>query len=177
MTTVQYKVGDNVKDILQSTLYDYYAGKIDFTGPDPSINVVVETGLGGMCQMNNAIKEMTINSGLVINASNIEKPDGRLVTTWIIPFLANVEFEINSKYDNEEVTDKNYMIDGFWKNSYTYNVSVNKELIATIECIGKRPVFRHELSQLIHDCNLTKEYNMDAGVMTKYIMNCLKNLK
>ncbi len=123
----EYEIGDDILKIIQETLYQLYTGRIDFLGPDPKQEVYIETGLAGIIQVTTAIRKMAIRSGLVVNASDIEhigtKEGGELYTSYTIPFLANVKFTVNPKFD--PIQDEgaiNPYIKGFRLSSYTYNV-------------------------------------------------------
>ena len=51
--------------MFKSELYNFYQGKVEFKGPDPQRQIiVVQTGMGGMKLVNEAIKaEASIRSG------------------------------------------------------------------------------------------------------------------
>jgi hypothetical protein len=115
--------------ILQSELFNYYNGRVDFVGPDPKREVIVQTGMAGMQQVNVAIQQMATNSGLVINASEVgaitnkgmDLKFGFAYTSYVIPFLANVKFVVNPALDPVEANDwENPYINGFRLSSYCY---------------------------------------------------------
>ena len=58
-------------DLFRSELYNFYAGKVDFQGPDPKRQLIVQTGMGGMRMVNEAIKREAMSSGLLIQAADI----------------------------------------------------------------------------------------------------------
>ena len=106
-----------------------YVGKVNFEGPDPQRELIVQTGIAGMQQANEAILKMAVNSGLVTNASEIGAIKGSgmdlhfgfAYTSYVIPFLANVKFVINPAFDNVEANNiENPMINGFRLSSYSY---------------------------------------------------------
>lgn len=178
MIKIEYKVGDDILKIIQNTLYDHYRGKVDFTGPDPKQEVFIETGLGGMGQINRSIREMTINSGLVINAHEMEHLNESMFTTYIVPFLATMKFNINTELDPIGVDVA--FINGFAKDSYTYRIryeSIENEPEVEIVAIGKLPEFRVEIGNLIRECKLDEKYEIGSAKLVKLIMNYLKTLE
>lgn len=125
---VYNKSGFNL-DLFRSEIYNFYAGKVEFEGPDPKRSLIVQTGMGGMKQVNEAILKLAVNSGLVINASQIGAITGSgmdlnfgfAYTSYTIPFLANVKFVLNPAFDNVHTNDiENPIIDGFPLSSYSY---------------------------------------------------------
>ncbi len=116
-------------DLFRSEIYNFYAGKVEFDGPDPKRQLIVQTGMGGMKQVNEAILKLAVNSGLVINASQIGAITGSgmdlnfgfAYTSYTIPFLANVKFVLNPAFDNvNNNAIENPLIDGFPLSSYSY---------------------------------------------------------
>jgi hypothetical protein len=116
-------------ELFRSELYNFYAGRVDFTGPDPNRQIVVQTGMGGMRMVNEAIKREAVNSGLVIQAADIgaitnkgmDLGFGFAYTSYVIPFLANVKFVINPAFDNVHTNDiENPIIDGHPLSSYSF---------------------------------------------------------
>ena len=116
-------------DLFKSELYNFYAGKVDFKGPDPKRELVVQTGIGGMKLVNDAIKREAIQSGLVIQAADIGAISGKgmdlnfgyAYTSYVIPFLANVKFILNPAFDNLHTNDiENPIIDGHPLSSYNF---------------------------------------------------------
>jgi len=116
-------------DLFKSEIFNFFNGKVEFQGPDPKRSLVVQTGLGGMKLVNEAIKKEAINSGLVINASEIGAITGKgmdlnfgfAYTQYVIPFLANVKFVLNPAFDNIHTNDiENPIIDGFPLSSYNF---------------------------------------------------------
>jgi len=51
--------------MFKSELYNFYQGKVEFKGPDPQRQLVVQTGIGGMQLINKAIADEVYGSGLV----------------------------------------------------------------------------------------------------------------
>ena len=116
-------------DLFKSEIFNFFNGKVEFQGPDPKRQLIVQTGMGGMRLVNEAIKKEAINSGLVINASEIGAITGKgmdlnfgfAYTQYVIPFLANVKFVLNPAFDNVHTNDiENPIIDGFPLSSYNF---------------------------------------------------------
>ena len=124
-----YNKGSFNLDLFKSEIFNFFNGKVEFQGPDPKRQLVVHTGLGGMKLVNEAIKREAINSGLVINASEVGAITGKgmdlnfgfAYTQYVIPFLANVKFVLNPAFDNIHTNDiENPIIDGFPLSSYNF---------------------------------------------------------
>jgi hypothetical protein len=124
-----YNKGSFNLDLFKSEIFNFFNGKVEFQGPDPKRQLVVQTGMGGMKLINEAIKKEAINSGLVINASEIGAISGKgmdlnfgfAYTQYVIPFLANVKFVLNPAFDNIHTNDiENPIIDGFPLSSYNF---------------------------------------------------------
>jgi len=116
-------------ELFRAEIFNFYNGKIEFKGPDPKRQLVVQTGMGGMRLVNEAIKREAVNSGLVIQAADIGAITnkgmnlgfGFSYTSYIIPFLANVQFVLNPAFDNVHTNDiENPIIDGFPLSSYSF---------------------------------------------------------
>jgi len=116
-------------DLFRSEIYNFYAGKVDFQGPDPKRQLVVQTGMGGMRMVNAAIAREAMASGLLIQAADIGAITGKgmdlnfgfAYTSYVIPFLANVKFVLNPAFDNLHTNDiENPIIDGFPLSSYSF---------------------------------------------------------
>ena len=124
-----YNKGSFNLDLFKSEIFNFFNGKVEFQGPDPKRSLVVQTGLGGMKLVNEAIKREAINSGLVINASEVGAITGKgmdlnfgfAYTSYVIPFLANVKFVLNPAFDNVHTNDiENPIVDGFPLSSYSF---------------------------------------------------------
>lgn len=124
-----YNIGTFTMDMFNSELYNYYAGKVNFEGPDPKRKLIVQTGIAGMQQANKAIQQFAINSGLIQNAhelgaitgSGLDLDFGYAFTSYTIPFLANLKFVINPAFDNVEANEiENPRINGYRLSSYSY---------------------------------------------------------
>ena len=119
-------------ELFRAELYNFYAGRVEFQGPDPKRQLIVQTGMGGMRLVNEAIKSEAVNAGLAIQAagansigaisgSNMDLNYGFAFTSYIIPFLANVKFVLNPAFDNIHTNDiENPIIDGNPLSSYSY---------------------------------------------------------
>jgi hypothetical protein len=124
-----YNKGSFNLELFKSEIFNFFNGKVEFQGPDPKRQLIVQTGMGGMKLVNEAIKKEAINSGLVINASEIGAITGKgmdlnfgfAYTQYVIPFLANVKFVLNPAFDNVHTNDiENPIIDGFPLSSYNF---------------------------------------------------------
>ena len=116
-------------DLFRSEIYNFFNGKVEFQGPDPQRQLIVQTGMGGMRMVNEAIKREAVASGLVIQAADIGAITGQgmdlnfgfAYTSYVIPFLANVKFVLNPAFDNVNTNDiENPIIDGFPLSSYSF---------------------------------------------------------
>jgi len=119
-------------ELFRAELYNFYAGRVEFEGPDPKRQIIVQTGMAGMRLINEAIKREVANSGLVIQAAadngigaitnkGMNLGFGFAYTSYVIPFLANVQFVLNPAFDNVHNNDvENPMIDGFPLSSYSF---------------------------------------------------------
>jgi hypothetical protein len=119
-------------ELFRSEIYNFFAGRVEFQGPDPQRSLIVQTGMGGMRLVNEAIKTEAVNSGLVIQAAanngigaitgqGMDLNYGFAFTSYIIPFLANVKFVLNPAFDNIHTNDiENPIIDGNPLSSYSF---------------------------------------------------------
>jgi len=120
-------------ELFRGEIYNFYAGRVEFQGPDPNRQLIVQTGIGGMRMVNEAIKREAVNSGLVIQAANnagigaingtnaMDLNFGFAFTSYVIPFLANVKFVLNPAFDNLHTNDiENPIIDGNPLSSYSF---------------------------------------------------------
>jgi hypothetical protein len=124
-----YNKGSFNLDLFKSEIFNFFNGRVEFKGPDPKRKLVVQTGMAGMKLVNEAIKREAVNSGLVINASDIGAISGSgmdlnfgyAYTQYVIPFLANVQFVLNPAFDNVHTNDiENPIIDGYPLSSYNF---------------------------------------------------------
>jgi len=128
---VYNKNGFNL-DLFRNEIFNFYNGKVEFKGPDPKRQLIVQTGMGGMRLVNESIKQEAQNSGLVIQAASnngigaitgqgMDLNFGFAFTSYVIPFLANVKFVLNPAFDNVHTNDiENPIIDGFPLSSYNF---------------------------------------------------------
>jgi hypothetical protein len=119
-------------ELFRGEIYNFYAGRVEFQGPDPKRQLIVQTGIGGMRLVNEAIKREAVNSGLVIQAADnngigaitgkgMDLNFGFAFTSYVIPFLANVKFVLNPAFDNLHTNDiENPIIDGNPLSSYSF---------------------------------------------------------
>jgi len=119
-------------ELFRGELYNFYAGRVEFQGPDPKRTLIVQTGMGGMRLVNEAIKREAVNSGLLIQAASnngigaitgqgMNLNYGFAFTSYVIPFLANVQFVLNPAFDNLHTNDiENPIIDGHPLSSYSF---------------------------------------------------------
>jgi hypothetical protein len=124
-----YNRGSFNLDLFKSEIFNFFNGRVEFKGPDPQRSLIVQTGLGGMKLVNEAIKKEAVNSGLVLNAHELGAVTGKgmdlnfgfAYTSYVIPFLANVKFVLNPAFDNIHTNDiENPIIDGFPLSSYNF---------------------------------------------------------
>ena len=124
-----YNKGQFNMDLFKSEIFNFYNGKVDFTGPDPKREIIIQTGRAGMEQVSQAVKREAMSSGLIINASDIGAISGSSMdlnfgfafTRFTIPYLANVKFVLNPAFDNIHTSDiENPIIDGYPLSSYNY---------------------------------------------------------
>ena len=117
-------------DMFKNELYNFYAGKVEFEGPDPKRELVVQTGIGGMQLVNAAIAaEANGANSMVTQAADVGAITGKgmdlgfgfAYTSFVIPFLANVKFVLNPAFDNLHTNDiENPLIDGRPLSSYSF---------------------------------------------------------
>ena len=128
-----YNKGQFSLELFRAEIFNFYNGKVEFKGPDPKRELIVQTGIGGMKLVNEAIKREAISAGLMINAGpsgngigaisgqSMDLNFGFAFTSYTIPFLANVKFVLNPAFDNVHTNDiENPMIDGYPLSSYNF---------------------------------------------------------
>jgi hypothetical protein len=138
-------------ELFRGEIYNFYVGRVEFQGPDPKRQLIVQTGMGGMRLVNEAIKREAVNSGLVIQAASnngigaitgqgMDLNFGFAFTSYVIPFLANVKFVLNPAFDNLHTNDiENPIIDGNPLSSYSF-------IIFDITDTGNDNIFMLKLS-------------------------------
>jgi hypothetical protein len=116
-------------ELFRAELYNFYNGRVEFKGPDPQRKLIVQTGMGGMRMINEAIKREAASQNFATTGQDIGAITGKgmnlgfgyAYTSYIIPFLANVEFVINPAFDNVHTNDiENPVIDGHPLSSYSF---------------------------------------------------------
>jgi len=121
-------------ELFRSEIFNFFNGKVEFKGPDPQRQLIVQTGMAGMKLINEAIKKEAFGMGtstiLNMDKSGVNAVSGTnamdlnfgfAFTSYTIPFLANVKFVINSAFDNVHTNDiENPIIDGFPLSSYNF---------------------------------------------------------
>lgn len=123
-------------ELFRSEIFNFYNGKVEFKGPDPNRQIIVQTGMAGMRMVNEAIKREAFSgatgNGLVANMdqsgvgaisgkSAMDLNYGFAFTSYTIPFLANVKFVINPAFDNVHTNDiENPIVDGYPLSSYNF---------------------------------------------------------
>ena len=126
-----YNKGSFHLELFRSEIFNFYNGKVEFKGPDPKRQIIVQTGMAGMKMVNEAIKKEAMGAGLVVQAADIGAITGQgmdlnfgfAFTSYTIPFLANVKFVLNPAFDNVHTNDiENPIIDGFPLSSYNFIV-------------------------------------------------------
>ena len=124
-----YNKGSFTLDLFKSEIFNFFNGRVEFTGPDPKRKLVVQTGMAGMRLINEAIRREVVGSGLVLNATELGAVSGKSMnlnfgyafTSYTIPFLANIEFVVNPAFDNIHTSDvENPIIDGYPLSSYNF---------------------------------------------------------
>lgn len=102
--------------MLQSSIYNFYNGRIDWDEVDPSRNIVFMTGMGGAQLLNDAIKKEAASSGFVINAAanagigaiqgqGMKLRYGYFYDSITIPFIGTISFVINPAFDNTQINN------------------------------------------------------------------------
>jgi hypothetical protein len=128
-----YNKGGFSLDLFKSEIFNFYNGKVEFKGPDPMRDIIVQTGLAGFKIINEAIKKEAYTAGLVLNGdkSGLSAVSGKAMdlhfgfafTSYTIPFLANIKFVLNPAFDNVHANDiENPIIDGYRLSSYNFIV-------------------------------------------------------
>ena len=126
-------------ELFRSEIFNFYNGKVDFKGPDPNRQIIVQTGMAGMKMVNEAIKKEAFSTagsgtslfadmskaglGAISGNNAMDLNFGFAFTSYTIPFLANVKFVLNPAFDNVHTNDiENPIIDGFPLSSYNFIV-------------------------------------------------------
>lgn len=118
-------------DMFRSEIFNFYNGKVEFSGPDPKRQIIVQTGMAGMKLVNDAIAKRALGTGLItqtteigaISGTRMDLNFGFAFTQYTIPFLANVKFVLNPAFDAVHTNDiENPLIDGYPLTSYNFIV-------------------------------------------------------
>ena len=135
-----YNKGTFNLELFRSEIFNFYNGKVEFKGPDPNRQIIVQTGMAGMRMVNEAIKKEAFSgtiggsTGLIANMDQsgvgaisgknaMDLNFGFAFTSYTIPFLANVKFVLNPAFDNVHTNDiENPIIDGYPLSSYNFIV-------------------------------------------------------
>lgn len=124
-----YNKADFTLDMFRAELLNFFRGKVEFDGPDPKRELIIQTGIAGMQMINDAVLSFAVKSGLIMNAKEIgaitntgmDLGFGFAFTSFIIPFLANVKFVLNPAFDNVHNNGiENPLIDGYPLSSYSF---------------------------------------------------------
>ena len=127
-----YNPGGFSLDLFRAEIFNFFNGKVEFKGPDPQRQLIVQTGMAGMKQVNEAIKKEAFGTAQVVNMDQsgvgaisgnnaMDLNFGFAFTSYTIPFLANVKFVLNPAFDNVHTNDiENPIIDGFPLSSYNF---------------------------------------------------------
>ena len=118
-------------DMFKTELYNFYQGKVELEGPDPKRTLIVQTGIGGMKLVNDAIAKEAAGLGSayvtntdqlgMVTGTGMDLGFGYAFTSYVIPFLANVRFVLNPAFDNLHTNDiENPLIDGRPLSSYSF---------------------------------------------------------
>ncbi len=115
--------------MFKNDIYNYFNGKVNFDSSDSGRMLVVQTGLGGMEMISEAVSRIAGGSGYLLNAKELGAVSGDAMnlvyglnwTGFNIPFLANVRFVVNPAFDNLVQNDiENPLIDGRPLTSYSF---------------------------------------------------------
>jgi len=134
-------------DMFRSEIYNYFLGKIDFTGPDSSTYLQIQTGLGGMNLINKMIWKEINAMGLQMDATATGILDGDRMHLRLgafadrikMPFLANLEFVYNPAFDTvnnnpiENPTVEGYALSSYSFIVYDYNENQGNDNICLIK--------------------------------------------
>jgi hypothetical protein len=127
-----YNLSSFSLDMFRAELYNFYAGRVEFTNPDSQRELVIQTGMAGSQLINNAIDQTATGVGAVIQAAEnsgigiitgqgMNLKYGKYYQGFKIPFLANITVQINPALDNVYANDiENPLINGFRLSSYSF---------------------------------------------------------
>jgi len=118
--------------MFRTELYNFFVGKVEFSGPNPERELIVQTGIGGMQMIMEAIKNEANSAGFVIQGgakdgvgaitgNGMNLGFGYAYTSIIVPFLAKLTFQLNPALDNVyNNAIENPLVDGFPLSSYSF---------------------------------------------------------
>jgi hypothetical protein len=126
-----YDLEDFTLDMFEHELHNFYQGRVDFKGPESGNEIIVQTGVGGLKLVSDAIERRAMgNSRLDIDAERLGIIEGKSMELsyglsfhrFKIPFLANVKFVVNPAFDPTDAVNniENPMIRGYRLSSYSY---------------------------------------------------------
>lgn len=119
-------------DMFRTELYNFFVGKVEFSGPNPERTLIVQTGIGGMRLINEAIKNEANSAGFVIQGATsngigaitgqgMDLGFGYAYTSIIVPFLAKLVFQLNPAFDNVYTNAiENPQVNGHPLSSYSF---------------------------------------------------------
>jgi hypothetical protein len=125
----KYNKGAFTMDFFKGEIFNFFAGRVSFEGPDPKRKLIVQTGIAGMRVVSAAIERYAFASNLVMNATELGAITGKgmnldfgfAFTSFTIPYLANVQFVLNPAFDSVHTNDiENPIIDGHPLSSYSF---------------------------------------------------------
>jgi hypothetical protein len=126
---VIYAIENFTLKMFKNAIYNYFNGKVNFDRSDSGRTLIVQTGLGGIEMVSNAVAKEVGASGLLLNATELGAVKGDPMnltyglnwTGFNIPFLANVRFVVNPAFDNKVQNEiENPLIDGRPLSSYSF---------------------------------------------------------
>jgi len=121
-------------NIFRNQLYNFFAGRVEFEGPDPHRILDVQTGIGGARLFNEAVKLEANSAGMVIQAAQnagvgaitgtgMNLGFGYAYTEYVIPFIARIRIHVNPAFDNIQTNHiENPIVDGNPLSSYSFIV-------------------------------------------------------
>lgn len=127
-----YNKSNFTLDLFRTELYNFFVGKVEFSGPDPERTLIVQTGIGGMRMINEAIKNEANSAGFTIQAATsngigaitgngMNLGFGYAYTSIVVPFLAKLVFQLNPAFDNVYTNAiENPQVDGHPLSSYSF---------------------------------------------------------
>jgi len=118
-------------DMFRNVIQNFYHGKEDYKGPDPSRTLYVQTGLAGMRLAHEMIRKEANSNSLIYNGTDVgalkgDRLDlsfGLFYTEIVIPFIATLKFVYNPALDNTVINSiENPEIEGYNLSSYSFIV-------------------------------------------------------